>query len=85
MIFLADLIHRIIQIFIFFIIVEVILSYFMDPYHPVRQFLNRLISPLLEPLRRRIPPVGGLDFSPLILIIGLQILDMVIRNLLYTF
>lgn len=84
MIFLAELIHRIIQIFIFFIIVEVILSYFMDPYHPVRQFLNRLISPLLEPLRRRIPPVGGLDFSPLILIIGLQVLDMLIRNLLYS-
>lgn len=83
MIYLADIIHRVIQIYIFVVIVEVVLSYFMDPYHPVRQFLNSLVSPLLTPIRQRLPAIGGLDFSPLILIFGLQILDMLIRNLLF--
>ncbi len=83
MIYLADIIHRVIQIYIFVVIVEVVLSYFMDPYHPVRQFLNSLVSPLLTPIRQRVPAIGGLDFSPLILIFGLQILDMLIRNLLF--
>ncbi len=85
MIFVADLIHRIIQIFIFLVIVEVVLSYFMDPYHPVRLFLDRLVSPFLTPIRRRLPAFGGLDFSPLVLIIGLQILDMLVRSLLFAF
>lgn len=83
MIYLADIIHRVIQIYIFVVIVEVVLSYFMDPDHPVRQFLNSLVSPLLTPIRQRVPAIGGLDFSPLILIFGLQILDMLIRNLLF--
>lgn len=84
MIFIAEIIHRIFQIMIFFIIVQVVLSYFMDPYHPVRRTLDRFVNPMLEPIRRLLPPMGGLDFSPLVLIIGLQVVDMVIRNLLYS-
>jgi YggT family protein len=84
MILLAEIIHRIIQILIFFIIVQVVLSYFMDPYHPVRRTLDRIVNPLLNPIRRLLPPMGGLDFSPLVLIIGLQVVDMVLRNLLYS-
>jgi YggT family protein len=84
MILLAEIIHRIIQLLIFFIIVQVVLSYFMDPYHPVRQTLDRIVNPLLDPIRRLLPPMGGLDFSPLVLIIGLQVIDMVLRNLLYS-
>ncbi len=84
MIFIAEIIHRVFQIAIFFIIVQVVLSYFMDPYHPVRRTLDRFVNPLLEPIRRLLPPMGGLDFSPLVLIIGLQVIDMVIRNLLYS-
>ncbi|HSQ26201.1 MAG TPA: YggT family protein [Anaerolineales bacterium] len=84
MILLAEIIHRIVQILIFFVIVQVVLSYFMDPYHPVRQTLDRFINPFLNPIRRILPPMGGLDFSPLVLIIGLQIIDMVLRNFLYS-
>ncbi len=49
--------------------------------HPIRKlydFLSRLIEPMLKPIRAVIPPVrmggGSLDLSPLILIIGLQVL-----------
>lgn len=84
MILIAELIHRVVQILIFFIIVQVVLSYFMDPYHPVRQTLDRFINPFLNPIRRLLPPMGGLDFSPLILIVGLQIIDMLLRNILYS-
>lgn len=84
MILIAEIIHRVVQILIFFVIVQVVLSYFMDPFHPVRQMLDRFVNPFLNPIRRLLPPMGGLDFSPLVLIIGLQIIDMVIRNLLYS-
>lgn len=38
------------------------------------QWLNRLTEPILEHIRRLLPPVGGLDFSPMILLVGLQLL-----------
>ncbi len=76
------LLHRLIQGYILVVIVEVILSYFLSPFHPVRQFFSRLVDPLLTPIRRLMPNMGGLDFSPLILIVLLQILDMVLTNLL---
>jgi YggT family protein len=54
----------------------------MDPYHPVRRTLSQIVEPLLAPIRRVIPPVGGLDFSPLVLIIILQVLGALLRALL---
>jgi len=65
----------------FAVIVDVLLSYFMNPYHPVRAFLDRIVEPLLNPIRRVMPTIAGLDFSPLVLIVILQILDSVLVSL----
>ncbi len=68
------------QILILLVIVSVILSYFMDPYHPIRRGMDRIVEPMLAPIRRVVPLVGMLDFSPLILIILIQILaSLIIR------
>lgn len=81
----ADSIARIIvSVFRFFsliVILKVLLSYFMSPYHPVRQFVDRLIDPLLAPIRRILPPIASIDFSPLVLIILLQVVEMIILRL----
>lgn len=56
-----------------------------DPRNPVVQFLRRATEPVLEPVRRRIPPwkTGGLDLSPLIVLIAIQFVERVIlRSLL---
>lgn len=42
--------------------------------------ISRLLDPLLAPIRRILPPAGGLDFSPLVLLVGLQILQFVLLN-----
>jgi len=65
----------------FIVLVDVILSYFMNPYNPIRAFLDKLVEPLLGPIRKIVHPIGGMDFSPLVLIIVLQILESVIVNL----
>jgi YggT family protein len=62
------------QVLQIIIIVKVILSYFLDPYHPVRSAIDRLVDPLLDPIRRVMPTVGMFDFSPLILIILVQLI-----------
>jgi YggT family protein len=65
----------IIQIFILLVIVQALLSFVLDPYHPIRQKLNQIVDPFLQPIRRVVPPIANLDFSPLVLIIILQLLD----------
>lgn len=46
---------------------------------PATQLLDRLCEPLLGPVRRVVPPLGGLDFSPLIVLIGLQALQILLH------
>jgi len=80
---LARLINIISQFLIILVIVKVILSYFMDPYHPVRRTIDNLVEPLLAPIRKVVPLVGMFDFSPLVLIILVQILASVLIRFLY--
>jgi YggT family protein len=56
----------------------------MDPYHPIRRGLDRIVEPMLSPIRRVVPLVGMLDFSPLVLIILIQILGGLLIRLLIT-
>jgi len=56
----------------------------MDPYHPIRRGIDSVIEPLLAPIRRIVPLIGMLDFSPLILIILIQVLSNLIIRFLIT-
>jgi YggT family protein len=80
---LATLISLLINVYMFAIIVEVIISW-MNPgsYNPVSSLLHSLTSPLLRPIRHLVPPIAGIDLSPLFAIIGLQVLRMLILPLL---
>ena len=51
----------------------------------VRDFIHRLTEPLLEPIRRMLPNLGGLDLSPMVLILGLIFVRGVIANLYMRF
>ena len=70
---LIIIVNTVQQILVILVIASVILSYFMDPYHPVRRGVDNIVQPLLDPIRRVVPLVGMLDFSPLILILLLQL------------
>jgi len=50
----------------------------MSHLHPVRMTLDRIVNPILAPVRRIVPLVGSLDLSPLILIILVEILARVL-------
>ena len=53
----------------------------MSPYHPVREVVDRVVNPMLAPIRQVMPFMGGLDFSPLVLIILLQVLGRLLASL----
>lgn len=61
------------------ILVEAILSWTSaGPRHPVASLLWSVNAPLLRPARRLIPPIGGLDLSPLVVLILLQVINILL-------
>jgi YggT family protein len=84
-IILATIINLLANLIILVVIVDSILSYFLNPYHPVRNALDRVLQPLLVPIRRVVPLVGMFDLSPLILIIIVEIIKYVLIKFLYAF
>ena len=79
---LALFIRSISQLLVLLVVVSVILSYFMDPYHPIRRGIDSVVEPMLAPIRRVVPLIGVLDLSPLILIILLQVVSNLLISLL---
>jgi YggT family protein len=76
---LAKLLSLAINIFFFSILIQVILSW-VSPgaYSPVVSLLYSLNEPLLAPARRLIPPLAGLDLSPIAVIIILQLVSLLV-------
>ncbi|HET9589231.1 MAG TPA: YggT family protein [Anaerolineales bacterium] len=79
---LVTIINIVAQLLVLLVIVSVILSFFMDPYHPIRRGVDNIVEPMLAPIRRVVPLVGMLDFSPLILILLIQLIRGVLISLL---
>ena len=82
MIILIDIILFVRSLLELLVIAYVILSYVMDPYHPVRRWVSAIVEPMLMPIRRVVPLVGMLDFSPIVLLILIRILSNLIIKLL---
>ena len=76
------IINTVSQILVLLVFISVILSYFMDPYHPIRRGVDNIVGPILDPIRRVVPPVGMLDFSPLVLILLIQLVRSLLVSLL---
>ena len=80
---LGGLIGAVIQVFVFLVIARALGSFFIRDWSTgLPRFLWDVTEPVLSPVRRIIPPVSGIDFSPLIVIIGLQFINsLVVRSL----
>lgn len=79
----VDLINLLFNIFIVGAIILAIMSWIVpDPRHPAYALLGSLINPLLTPVKRLVPPIGGLDLSVLVLILGLSAIKMLVVGLL---
>jgi YggT family protein len=67
----------------FAIIARALLPWFrISPYHPVMRFLIQITEPLLAPIRRNLPAVGGLDFSPMVALLILWAVEMLLQRVL---
>ncbi|WP_456322576.1 YggT family protein [Hydrogenimonas sp.] len=82
---LVNVVHTIINIYIWIVIISALVSWVRpDPYNPIVQTLYKLTEPVYAWIRRYIPTViGGVDLAPLIVIIGLQFIDVFLMRLVF--
>jgi YggT family protein len=75
----ADLLGLLLNIFIVSVLIQAILSWIAPgTYHPLSTLLYQLNEPLLRPARRIVPVISGLDLSPLVVVVALQLLKMLV-------
>jgi YggT family protein len=86
---MVDLIIQVIRtlatILMFTVVAEVILSYFLPPFHSIRKWLGVILNPLLTPIRKYVPSLQGIDLSPLVLLILIQVAEFLLVSLVSIF
>lgn len=65
--------------FMFIIFVGAIMSWIVQGYHPVASVLFQLSDPIVAPVRRLLPAMGGLDLSPMVVMLGLYFLKILFQ------
>lgn len=83
---LARLVDLVFSIYMFIVIARALISWVSpDPYNPIVRFLHNATDPLLYRLRKLLPfSTGGIDFSPMILIFLLYLVQEVLVRLLFS-
>jgi YggT family protein len=76
---IPGLVGMTINIFLFSILVQVIVSW-VNPgsYNPIIGLVQKLTDPIMRPAKRMLPPIAGIDLSPMLVIIGLTLLEMLL-------
>ena len=80
---MINLLATIFQLYSYVLLARIIISWIpnVDRSNSIVQFIYQVTEPVLEPVRRAMPPLGTIDASPIIVFIGLHILRMILFNL----
>jgi YggT family protein len=84
--FLASFVEILFQVLIFAILIRALLSWFpIAQGSPLARILDDVTEPILSPLRRVVPRLGMMDITPIVAMIGLQILEQILVGGLRSF
>lgn len=76
------LVFFLLDLYSFVVLVSVALSWLrLSPENPVVRITSVLTEPVLAPLRRVIPPLGGFDITPLVLLLGIELVKKLILSI----
>ena len=90
--FLFSIISFLINIYLLIIIAQVLISWLIafdivnssnDAAIRLTTLLNKFTDPVFKPIRKYIPPIGGMDFTPLFVIIALQLIPSLLISIIY--
>ena len=79
---LAIILHYVLTFFMWVVVARAVLSWVNpDPYNPIVRFIHNVTEPVLNPIRTKLPVnLGGIDISPIIVILGVIFLQNFIVN-----
>lgn len=78
-----ELLKLLINIYLWGIIIQTVLSWINpDPRHPAARVLAQLTAPLLRPARRLLPPISGVDLSPILAVVALIFVSLLLQDIL---
>jgi len=79
----AELLKLLINIYLWGVVIQAVLSWFNpDPRHPAARVLAQLTAPVLRPARRLLPPISGVDLSPLLVVVALIFISLLLQDFL---
>ena len=83
MLAILELIKLLINIYLWGVIIQAVLSWFNpDPYHPAARVLAQLTAPVLRPVQRLLPPISGVDLSPMLVVVALIFISLLLQDFL---
>ncbi len=78
---IANLLNLALSLFVWLVIIRALISWFSpDPYNPLFQFLYRITEPILSLVRNSLPNFGGIDVSPIVVILAVEFLKTFLIN-----
>ena len=81
--FLATFVNILFTVLNIAILIRILLTWVpIDPYHPLVRILSQITEPILGPARRIIPPIGGIDFSPIVVLLLLSVVERLLLSAL---
>jgi len=82
---LVQIINMIFDVLIWLIIIRSFLSFFRhNPYQPLIRFIYEVTEPIMAPFRKLIPAAGGIDFSPIAVVLAITLVQKIVIRLLLT-
>jgi YggT family protein len=79
-VFWVQSINLLLSLLIWGMLIHVLMGWFLEPFHPARQFTSRFFEPLLNPIRQIMPDTGMMDFSPIIFILLVQFIRYILTS-----
>ena len=77
--YLVSLISLVVTLITIVLILNALISFTpLEPWHPVRRVLSQLAEPIVRPFRNLLPPTAGIDFTPMIALIVVQIVGQIL-------
>ncbi|HBK54529.1 YggT family protein [Syntrophomonas wolfei] len=81
---IIQIVNMAFNVLVWLIIARCILSFVRhNPYQPLIKFVYDVTEPIMAPFRRLIPAAGGLDFSPIIAVLAVTLIQKIVVELLY--
>ncbi|MGH7793188.1 MAG: YggT family protein [Thermodesulfobacteriota bacterium] len=83
---LADVLNILLTVYMWIIVIRAVISWVNpDPYNPIVNFLYRATEPVLSYVRRVIPPISGIDLSPILVLLAIVFLNRFLVGLISEF